>query len=91
MCGFGGGCIRKDMKAVKTTLFIGLLLVILGGTLLIVQRVSYHHHQKRIALGNFEATVGQKAHYFQLPAVIGFLCIIAGGTLLVVWFKKRSK
>jgi len=72
----------------KTTVFIGVLLIILGIASLAYQGVTYTTQEKAIDLGPLQVTT-EKTHTIPLPPILGALALVGGVVLLVARNNKH--
>ena len=71
----------------KTTLIIGILLIIVGVVSLAYQGITYTTREKSVDLGPLQITT-ENTHTIPLPPILGALALIGGVILLVA--KKRE-
>lgn len=72
----------------KSTVMLGIALIILGVIGLIVQGVSYTSREKVVDLGGLTVTA-DKQKTVPIPAIVGGVAL-AGGVALVVMGSRRS-
>jgi hypothetical protein len=73
----------------KPIIWVGILLIVLGGLALAYQGFTYTHQEKVLDLGPIHATREDQEH-ISIPPVLGGLALLGGVALLVVGGKKRS-
>jgi len=72
----------------KSTLIIGVLLLIIGVVSLTYQGISYTTREKAVDLGPLQITA-EKTHTVPLPPILGALALIGGIVLLVLPSNRR--
>ncbi len=77
------------VKNMKPIVWVGILLIILGGLALAYQGFSYTHQEKVLDLGPIHATREDREWVSVLP-VLGGLALVGGIVLLVAGSKKGS-
>jgi uncharacterized membrane protein len=73
----------------KPIMWVGILLVVLGGLVLAYQGFNYTHQEKILDIGPIHATA-EEHDRVSIPPVIGGLALVGGVVLLVVGAKKNS-
>jgi uncharacterized membrane protein len=73
----------------KPLVWIGILLIVLGGLALAYQGFNYTHREKVLDVGPFHATADKREHV-SIPPFLGGLAIVGGIVLLVFGAKKSS-
>ncbi len=73
----------------KPIIWIGILLVVLGGLALAFQGFTYTHQEKVLDLGSIHAT-REDHERISIPPILGGLALVGGIALLVVGSKKSS-
>ena len=73
----------------KPIIWVGILLVVLGGLALAYQGFSYTHKEKVLDLGPIHAT-REDHEWVSIPPVLGGLALVGGIALLVVGGRKGS-
>jgi uncharacterized membrane protein len=73
----------------KPVIWIGILLIVLGGLALAYQGFNYTHQEKVLDLGPIHATA-EKQERVSIPPILGGLALVGGIVLLVVGGKKSS-
>jgi uncharacterized membrane protein len=73
----------------KPIIWVGVLLVVLGGLALAYQGFTYTHQEKVLDLGPIHATA-EKQERVSIPPILGGLALVGGIVLLVVGGKKGS-
>ena len=73
----------------KPVIWIGILLIVLGGLALAYQGFNYTHQEKVLDLGPIHATA-EKQERVSIPPILGGLALVGGIVLLVVGGKKGS-
>jgi uncharacterized membrane protein len=74
---------------IKPIMWVGILLVVLGGLVLAYQGFNYTHQEKILDIGPIHATA-EEHDRVSIPPVIGGLALVGGVVLLVVGAKKNS-
>lgn len=72
----------------KPIMFIGLVLIILGVVILLLQFITFTTHVKGIHIGPFKTSAEAKTA-FPVPPLFGVLAL-AGGIVLVIIGRKRK-
>jgi len=72
----------------KPVMFIGLVLIILGVVVLLLQFTTFTTHVKGIHIGPFKTSAEAKTA-FPVPPLFGVLAL-AGGIVLVIIGRKRK-
>ena len=83
-CGLGAKA--KNMKAI---IWVGILLIVLGGLALAYQGFTYTHREKVLDIGPIHATADKHDHV-SIPPILGGLALAGGVVLLFVGAKKSS-
>jgi len=73
----------------KTTVWVGILLVVFGAMALAYQGFTYTHREKVLDVGPIHATA-EKHDRVSIPPLLGGLALAGGIALLVLGAKKRS-
>ncbi len=73
----------------KPIIWIGILLVVLGGLALAYQGFNYTHQERILDVGPIHATA-EEHERVSIPPVLGGLALVGGIVLLVVGGKKNS-
>jgi uncharacterized membrane protein len=73
----------------KPIIWVGILLIVLGGLALAYQGFSYTHQEKVLDLGPIHATAEEREHV-SIPPILGGLALVGGIALLVIGGKKSS-
>ena len=73
----------------KPIIWVGILLVVLGGLALAYQGFTYTHQEKVLDLGPIHAT-REDHEWVSVPPVLGGLALVGGIVLLVAGSKKGS-
>jgi uncharacterized membrane protein len=73
----------------KPIIWVGILLIVLGGLALAYQGFNYTHQEKVLDLGPIHATREDHEH-ISIPPILGGLALVGGIALLVVGGKKSS-
>jgi hypothetical protein len=71
----------------KTTVLLGLILVVLGALALAYQGITYTTHKKVLDIGPIEATETEHKT-IPLPPILGGIALVGGIVLLVAGSKK---
>jgi len=77
------------VKNMKPIVWVGILLIILGGLALAYQGFSYTHQEKVLDLGPIHAT-REDREWVSVPPILGGLALVGGIALIVVGGKKGS-
>jgi uncharacterized membrane protein len=77
------------VKNMKPIIWVGILLIVLGGLALAYQGFSYTHQEKVLDLGPIHAT-REDHEWVSVPPVLGGLALVGGIVLLVAGSKKGS-
>jgi hypothetical protein len=72
----------------KPIMFVGLVLIILGVVVLLLQFITFTTHVKGIHIGPFKTSAEAKTA-FPVPPLFGVLAL-AGGIVLVIIGRKRK-
>jgi len=73
----------------KPIIWVGILLVVLGGLALAYQGFNYTHQERILDVGPIHATA-EEHERVSIPPVLGGLALVGGIVLLVVGGKKNS-
>jgi len=73
----------------KPIVWVGVLLIVLGGLALAYQGFTYTRQEKVLDLGPIHATA-EKQERVSIPPILGGLALVGGIVLLVVGGKKGS-
>ena len=73
----------------KPIMWVGILLVVLGGLVLAYQGFNYTHQENILDIGPIHATA-EEHDRVSIPPVFGGLALVGGIVLLVVGAKKNS-
>jgi len=73
----------------KPIIWVGILLIVLGGLALAYQGFNYTHQEKVLDLGPIHATAEEQKHV-SIPPVLGGLALVGGIALLVIGGRKSS-
>jgi hypothetical protein len=73
----------------KPIIWVGILLIVLGGLALAYQGFTYTHQERVLDLGPIHAT-REDHEWISVPPVLGALALVGGIALLVVGGKKGS-
>lgn len=73
----------------KPIVWIGILLIVLGGLALAYQGFNYTHQEKVLDVGPIHATA-EKQERVSIPPILGALVLAGGIALLVVGARKKS-
>jgi len=73
----------------KPIIWVGILLIVLGGLALAYQGFTYTHQEKVLDVGPIHATA-DKQDRISIPPLLGRLALVGGIVLLVVGAKKNS-
>ena len=73
----------------KPIIWVGILLIVLGGLALAYQGFNYTHQEKVLDVGPIHATA-EKHDRVSIPPILGGLALVGGIVLLVVGGKKNS-
>ncbi len=73
----------------KPTVWVAILLILLGGFALAYQGFTYTHREKVLDIGPLHATE-EKHDWISIPPVLGGIALAAGIVLLVAGGKKSS-
>lgn len=78
------------MKHVKSILFIGWLLILVGAGALVIDRIPFKQEEKVVDLGPIEASVVREKRFEHLPIIFGVIVIASGITLLFLARRKKK-
>jgi len=73
----------------KPIIWVGILLIVMGGLALAYQGFSYSHHEKVMDVGPMHVTTDAQDRV-SIPPIFGGLALVGGVVLLVVGGKKGS-
>jgi uncharacterized membrane protein len=73
----------------KPVVWVGILLIVLGGLALAYQGFNYTHQEKVIDLGPIHATA-EKQEHVSIPPILGGLALVGGIVMIVVGGRKGS-
>jgi uncharacterized membrane protein len=73
----------------KPVVWVGILLVVLGGLALAYQGFNYTHQEKVLDLGPIHATA-EKQEHVSIPPILGGLALVGGIVMIVVGGRKGS-
>jgi hypothetical protein len=73
----------------KSSVLIGIVLVVLGGLALAYQGFNYTHQEKVLDVGPIHATAEKHEHVY-IPPLLGGLALVGGVVLLLVGVRKNS-
>jgi hypothetical protein len=73
----------------KPIIWVGILLIVLGGLALAYQGFNYTHRETVLDLGPIHATADEQKHV-SIPPVLGGLALVGGIALLVIGGRKSS-
>jgi uncharacterized membrane protein len=76
-------------KNMKPIIWIGILLIVLGGLALAYQGFTYTHEEKVLDIGPIHAT-REDHERVSIPPILGGLALVGGIALIVVGGKKGS-
>jgi len=74
----------------KPTLWIGIVLIVLGALALAYQGISYTRTEKVIDVGPLQATT-ETQQRIPVPPILGGLALLGGVALLVVGVRRRAQ
>jgi uncharacterized membrane protein len=83
------GSLASKVKHMKPIIWVGILLIALGGLALAYQGFTYTHREKVLDLGPIHAT-REDHERISIPPILGGLALVGGIALLVVGGKKSS-
>ena len=72
----------------KSTLVIGVFLVILGVIALAYQSFSYTTHEKALEIGSLQVTT-ERSHTIPIAPVVGITLLICGGGLALTSLRNN--
>jgi uncharacterized membrane protein len=73
----------------KPIIWVGILLIVLGGLALAYQGFNYTHHEQVMDVGPMHVTT-ETQDRVRIPPILGGLALVGGIVLLVVGSKKNS-
>jgi uncharacterized membrane protein len=73
----------------KPIIWVGILLIVLGGLALAYQGFNYTRQEKVLDLGPIHATA-EKQERVSIPPILGGLALVGGIALLLVGVRKGS-
>ncbi len=73
----------------KPTMWIGIVLIVLGALALAYQGINYTRTEKVIDIGPLQATT-ETQQRIPVPPILGGLALLGGVALLVVGMKRRA-
>jgi uncharacterized membrane protein len=73
----------------KPIIWVGILLIVLGGLALAYQGFNYTHHERVMDVGSMHVT-REDHDRVSIPPILGGLALVGGIALLVVGGKKSS-
>lgn len=73
----------------KPMIWLGILLIVLGGLALAYQGFTYTHQEKVLDLGPIHAT-REDQQRVSIPPILGGLALVGGIALIVLGGKKGS-
>jgi hypothetical protein len=73
----------------KPMMFLGLILIVLGVVILILQFITITSHVKGVNIGPFKTSSTEAKTKFPVPPLLGGLAL-AGGIVLVILGRKRK-
>jgi uncharacterized membrane protein len=73
----------------KPIVWVGILLIVLGGLALTYQGFTYTHQERVLDLGPIHATA-EKQERVSISPILGGLAVVGGIALLVVGGRKSS-
>jgi hypothetical protein len=81
--------LNVKVENMKRIMWVGILLVVLGGLALAYQGFNYTHQEKILDVGPIHAT-REDHDRVSIPPILGGLALFGGIALLVVGGKKSS-
>jgi hypothetical protein len=72
----------------KPTVWIAILLIVLGALALAYQGFTYTHREKVLDLGPIHATADKQEHV-SIPPILGGLALVGGIVLLTLGVRKN--
>ena len=79
----------NERKVMKPIMWVGILLIVLGGLAFVYQGFTYTHQEKVLDVGPIHAT-REDHERVSIPPMVGGLALVGGIALLVVGSKKSS-
>jgi len=73
----------------KPIIWVGILLVVLGGLALVYQGFNYTHHEQVLDVGPMHVTTDTQDRV-PIPPILGGLALVGGIALLVFGARKNS-
>jgi len=83
------GNLASKAKHMKPIIWVGILLIVLGGLAIAYQGITYTHQEKVLDLGPIHAT-REDHERISIPPILGGLALVGGVALLVAGGKKSS-
>jgi hypothetical protein len=80
---------RAEKTIMKSTMLLGIVLVVLGALALVYQGFSYTREKNIIDIGPIHATADTREHV-PLPPIVGGLALAAGALLLVMGARQKA-
>ena len=74
----------------KPMVWLGILLIVVGGLALVYQGFTYTHQEKVLDVGPIHATA-DKHDRVSIPPIVGVLMLVGGIVLVVGGSKKGSQ
>jgi uncharacterized membrane protein len=73
----------------KPIMWVGILLIVLGGLVLAYHGFNYTHHERVMDVGTVHVTTETQKR-FPIPPILGGLAVVGGIVVLVIGAKKNS-
>jgi hypothetical protein len=73
----------------KTTLIVGIALIVMGAAVLGYDHYTYTTKEKVLKIGPLEATA-EKQHSLSLPPVLGWVLVALGAGVLIFGRSRRD-
>jgi hypothetical protein len=73
----------------KPMVWVGILLIVVGGLALAYQGFTYTHQEKILDVGPIHATT-EKQDHVSIPPILGALTLAGGIALLVFGARKKT-
>ena len=83
------GRLASKVKHMKPIIWVGILLIVLGGLALAYQGFNYTHRERVMDVGPMHVT-REDHDRVSIPPILGGLALIGGIALLVVGGRKSS-